>query len=181
MTWQLRRAGEGDLDAIMLLEESIFSTDAWSRATMRAEVANAQGYYLVAFRPESPDRVDGYSGLFAPRRAPQADVNTIAVAPAARRRGLGRVLMLAMLAEARERGAHEVLLEVRADNPSAQALYRDLGFVEIAVRPRYYQPDDVDAVVMRLVFIEPETVPATGSTIDASPPTTADPTNGPAT
>ena len=39
---------------------------------------------------------------------------------------------------------------MRADNPGAQALYRELGFEEIGVRPHYYQPDDVDAIVMRL-------------------------------
>jgi ribosomal protein S18 acetylase RimI-like enzyme len=53
--------------------------------------------------------------------------------------------------EAATRGASEIFLEVRADNPGAQALYCSFGFEEIAVRPRYYQPDDVDAIVMRAV------------------------------
>ena len=52
--------------------------------------------------------------------------------------------------EAAQRGAREVFLEVRADNPTAQALYASEGFVEVGRRPRYYQPDDVDAVVMKL-------------------------------
>ena len=43
-----------------------------------------------------------------------------------------------------------MFLEVRADNPVAEALYASEGFVEIARRPRYYQPDDIDAVVMKL-------------------------------
>jgi len=43
-----------------------------------------------------------------------------------------------------------VFLEVRADNPSAEGLYLSEGFEEIGRRPRYYQPDDVDAIVMRL-------------------------------
>jgi len=43
-----------------------------------------------------------------------------------------------------------VFLEVRADNPGARSLYETLGFAEIAVRPKYYQPDGVDAVIMRL-------------------------------
>ena len=51
---------------------------------------------------------------------------------------------------ARERGARQVFLEVRADNPVAQRLYASEGFVELGRRPRYYQPDDVDAVVMKL-------------------------------
>ena len=44
----------------------------------------------------------------------------------------------------------DVFLEVRADNPVAQALYRSEGFVEVGRRARYYQPDDVDAIVMKL-------------------------------
>jgi N6-L-threonylcarbamoyladenine synthase/ribosomal-protein-alanine N-acetyltransferase len=49
-----------------------------------------------------------------------------------------------------------VFLEVRADNPGARALYESLGFAEIAVRPDYYQPDGVDAVIMRLADPEPD-------------------------
>ena len=45
---------------------------------------------------------------------------------------------------------------MRDDNPSAQALYLSLGFEQIAVRPKYYQPDGVDAIIMRLVIPEPE-------------------------
>ncbi|MFC7765894.1 GNAT family N-acetyltransferase [Leucobacter soli] len=59
-----------------------------------------------------------------------------------------------LLDEAARRGVHEVFLEVRADNPVARGLYASLGFDEIGVRPRYYQPDDVDAVVMRLMMEE---------------------------
>ena len=84
------------------------------------------------------------------------ELDAIAVVDRARRRGLGRTLMLALLNEARGRGATEVFLEVRADNPGARALYESLGFAEIAVRPKYYQPDGVDAVIMRLALPEPE-------------------------
>jgi ribosomal protein S18 acetylase RimI-like enzyme len=56
----------------------------------------------------------------------------------------------ALLREAARRGVAEVFLEVRADNPVAQALYASEGFAEIGRKPRYYQPDDVDAVVMKL-------------------------------
>jgi ribosomal-protein-alanine N-acetyltransferase len=158
--WQLRRATIDDVPAIMELEESTFTTDAWSEKSMRSEVAGEYGYYLVAFEPEHPERIDAYAGLLAPRGAIEGDIQTIAVAPAARRSGLGRTLMLALIGEARKRGAREVFLEVRADNPGAQTLYRQLGFDEIGVRPRYYQPDGVDALVMRLVVPDPETTVA---------------------
>ena len=72
------------------------------------------------------------------------------IAEAARGRGRGRALLRALLETARERGAREIFLEVRDDNPTATALYASEGFVEIGRRPRYYQPDDVDAIVMKL-------------------------------
>jgi len=159
----IRRATRDDLDAIMDLETSTFASDAWSRGTMRAELASPHGYYLVvdapaggsggpreSGEPQHPDAaIAGYAGLLAPAGSGQADIQTIAVAPGARRHGLGRALMVAMLDEAGRRRAVEVFLEVRADNPNAQALYRSLGFEQIAVRPHYYQPDGVDAHIMR--------------------------------
>ncbi|TFD39251.1 ribosomal-protein-alanine N-acetyltransferase [Cryobacterium sp. TMT2-10] len=150
MTWQLRRAGAAAVDAIMALESRIFATDAWSAEAMARDVADPNCYYLVAFPPDSPDRIEAYAGLLAPRGAREGDVQTIAVTEHARGHGLGRTLMLSLIAEARKRGVREVFLEVRADNPSAQELYRRLGFEEIGVRRGYYQPDNVDAIVMRL-------------------------------
>ena len=153
----LRRATVDDLDAIMELETSTFVSDAWSRALMLAELGSPHGYYLVAEaqipngEARHPDAaIAGYAGLLAPRGSGQADIQTIAVAADARRRGLGRTLMVALLAEARQRQATEVFLEVRADNPNAEALYASLGFERIAVRPKYYQPDGIDAHIMKL-------------------------------
>jgi len=144
----LRRATPDDLDAIMALEQATFPADAWSRATMAAELTGPHGYYLVV---DADTGIDGYAGLLAPEGAGQADIQTVAVAEHARRRGIGRALVTALLDEARRRGAAEVFLEVRADNPGAQALYASLGFEPIAVRPEYYRPDGVDAVIMRRI------------------------------
>src|SRR5690606_36399056 len=99
---------------------------------------------------DSAPVLDAYAGLLAPHGAPQGDIQTIAVEEHARGRGLGRMLMHALIAEARRRGIRELFLEVRADNPPARHLYQVLGFTEVGVRPRYFQPDGVDAVVMRL-------------------------------
>jgi [ribosomal protein S18]-alanine N-acetyltransferase len=150
MTWQLRRATADDVPAIMLLETSIFISDAWSSSMMAADVAEPDCYYLVAFPPDEPGRIVGYAGLRAPRGASEGDIQTIAVHPDARGHGLGRVLMQTLITEARKRGAREVFLEVRADNTSAQGLYTSLGFEGVGIRKGYYQPDNVDAVVMRL-------------------------------
>lgn len=154
VVWQLRTATLDDHAAIMELETSTFGTDAWSAESMRAELANPHARYLVA-SPLGESNVVGYAGLLAPRRSEQADIQTIAVAPAARRGGLGRALMNALISEAKGRGAREVFLEVRADNPAARRLYDDLGFEPLGVRKGYYQPDNVDAIVMRLTVPTP--------------------------
>lgn len=143
---RLRPAEPTDLDAIWAIESAVFGNEAWSLEMMREELAADHRTYLVL---EDPDgAVNGYGGLLA--LGTEGDIQTIAVAPAARGAGHGRRMMNALLDAAAERGVREVFLEVRADNPVAQGLYLALGFEEIGVRPRYYQPDNVDAVVMRL-------------------------------
>ncbi|WP_367947835.1 ribosomal protein S18-alanine N-acetyltransferase [Rathayibacter sp. VKM Ac-2858] len=146
MSAELREATVDDLDAIMAIEESEFTSDAWSRTMMREEIRSRHTRYLVA---EDAGELVGYAGLLCPVGAHEGDVQTIAVLATARRAGLGRRLLRALVAAAAERGAREVFLEVRADNPAAQSLYRSEGFEEIGVRPAYYQPDGVDALVMR--------------------------------
>jgi ribosomal-protein-alanine acetyltransferase len=143
----LRLATGDDLAAIMDLERRSFPTDAWSEGTMRAEVASAHNHYLV---DEEGGRVVGYGGLRALRGGSDADIQTIALDESVRGQGRGRALLRALIAEAGARGARELFLEVRADNPVAEGLYRSEGFAELGRRPRYYQPDGVDAVVMRL-------------------------------
>lgn len=143
----IRPAVASDLDAIMTLERASFPTDAWSEALMRAELASPHGWYVV---DEEVGRLVGYAGLRAVHGATDADIQTIAIADSVRGRGRGRALLRALLAEAARRGAKDLFLEVRADNPVAQALYASEGFLEIGRRPRYYQPDDVDAIIMKL-------------------------------
>ena len=161
-SWSLRRANLDDLDRIMELESGTFGNDAWSSDAMASDLGNPQCYYLVAERDGFPGTVDGYAGLFAPQGSHEGDIQTIAVADAARRGGLGRAFMNALIVEARKRGAEKVFLEVRADNPGAKLLYDSLGFVEIAQRVGYYQPDNVDAIVMKLDIPEPRARMAVG-------------------
>ena len=143
----IRRATGDDLAAIMTLERASFPTDAWSEAMMREELASRHGWYVV---DDEAGRLVGYAGLRAVAGAKDADIQTIAIADVSRGRGRGRSLLRTLLDEAARRGVAHVFLEVRADNPVAQALYASEGFAEIGRKQRYYQPDDVDAVVMKL-------------------------------
>ncbi|WP_337060268.1 ribosomal protein S18-alanine N-acetyltransferase [Kineococcus sp. G2] len=129
---------------VQRLEADLFGPTAWSVETFWGELAAPGRTYLVALEGEG---VVGYAGLAL--SGADADVQTIGVARSAQGRGLGRALLRALLAAARAGGATHVLLEVRADNEPAQALYRSEGFEQIARRARYYQPGGVDALVLR--------------------------------
>jgi len=171
MSVLLRSATLDDLDGIMAIETSTFATDAWSRASMTHELTAPGGRYLVATPDGDDTTIVGYAGMLALVGAREADIQTIAVLPEHRGRGLGRTMLTQLIGEARRGGVREVFLEVRADNPGAQHLYESLGFEAIAVRKRYYMPDGVDAVVMRLTVppVVTETTPGPAAPLTTEP------------
>lgn len=144
MSARLRPMRLADLDAVLELEEQLFAPDTWTRAMYRDELARTDTRsYLVA---EDGERVVGYAGLIA--YDDEAHIATLGVTKALQGEGIGSLLLDALLAEA-DRRSPVVLLEVRADNETAQHLYRRRGFVEIGRRRGYYQPSGADAVVMK--------------------------------
>lgn len=86
--------------------------------------------------------------VLARAAADEAEILTLAVVPAARRRGLGRALLDAARREASRRGARAMFLEVSSGNRAARALYSAAGFAEVGRRGRYY-PDGTDALILR--------------------------------
>jgi len=148
VTVHLRDMTLDDLPAVMVLEEELFAPDTWTRAMYRDELAQRDTrHYLVAEDDAGGERaIVGYAGLIA--YDDEAHVATIGVALAAQGRGIGSMLLDALLAEA-DRRSPVVLLEVRADNQVAHELYQRRGFTEIGRRRGYYQPSGTDAVVMK--------------------------------
>ncbi|GGT24565.1 ribosomal protein S18-alanine N-acetyltransferase [Nonomuraea spiralis] len=136
---------EADLPAVMAIERAMFPLDAWSEGMMRGELADMprSRHYLVAL---VDDEIVAYAGIAT--AADQADVQTIAVLEKHQGTGIGSAMLTELLAEAGRRGAREIFLEVRADNPRAQAVYRHFEFEEIGTRRRYYD-DGTDAIMMR--------------------------------
>lgn len=136
-----------DLGSVAALDRQLFGHEAWSDASWWGELAERpRRFYVVACGPGEASPVVGYAGL--DQVGEQADVMTIGVAPSAQGRGLGARLLGALVDEARARGATSLQLEVRADNAAARSLYERYRFRTVRIRPRYYQPDDVDALVM---------------------------------
>ena len=142
-----------DIDRLVELEQAAFGAHAWTAPTWWAELAARPRRDYVVVESE-PERVVGYAGL--DHGGGVADVMTIAVDPAAQGSGVGRVLLDELVHRAGSQGAEALLLEVRADNDRARALYESNGFEVISVRRRYYQPEGVDAVIMRRHLAEGE-------------------------
>jgi len=77
----------------------------------------------------------------------EAEIITIGVAPDARRGGIAAAMLGIMEGELKKNGVKSIFLEVAQDNTPARNLYKQNGFKEIGVRPKYY--DGVDAIMMR--------------------------------
>ena len=77
----------------------------------------------------------------------EAEIITIGVHPDARRTGIAAAMLGIVEADLKKHGVKHIFLEVAADNAPARALYEQNGFVQIGVRPKYY--DGVDAIMMR--------------------------------
>jgi ribosomal-protein-alanine N-acetyltransferase len=135
-----------DLDALMPFEQQMFGPEAWSRQGYLDELADTQlRHYIVA---ETADHeLLGTAGLLTIGET--AQILTVGVLPGARRNGVGRLLVRALIAEARRRRATEVLLEVREDNHAARRLYAGEGFTVLGRRRGYYEQGRVDAITMR--------------------------------
>ncbi|MCM3554357.1 ribosomal protein S18-alanine N-acetyltransferase [Janibacter melonis] len=147
-TW--RAVGWRDIPALAALEQQIYPDDAWSEQSWWGELAARprRDYVLV----EDDEGVLAYAGL--DHGGEVGDVMTIAVAPRGRRSGLGRALLDDLVARARAGGAARLLLEVRADNVAARAMYEAAGMSLLSTRRGYY-PGGVDALVLGLDLATP--------------------------
>lgn len=156
-----------DVPAVLRLEQELFPHDAWPEQFFHEELAQAEPaaapteatrkYWVVEDQAQA---IIGYAGMMCV--LPLADVQTLAVSPQAQGQGLGSRMLKLIEQESTDRGAEDLLLEVRADNPAAQRLYIRHGFVKIHQRIGYY-PDGGDALIMRKRLREPRpSVPLPG-------------------
>ena len=100
----------------------------------------------------SDGAVTAYAGL--DHGGQVCDLMTITVTPEGRGTGIGGALLAELERRATERGAEAMMLEVRADNAPARALYDRRGYEVLRTRRGYYQPGNVDALIMRKMLGE---------------------------
>ena len=113
--------------------------EAWDAAVFDGQLAQPGCFALI-------DTAGGM--LLARVAADEAEILTLAVAPPARRRGIGAALVLAAMRRAAAAGAAAMFLEVASGNLAARDLYEKAGFVRVGRRARYY-PHGGDALVLR--------------------------------
>ncbi|SDC06557.1 ribosomal protein S18-alanine N-acetyltransferase [Nocardioides lianchengensis] len=145
----IRAATLADVEEVAALEAENLGADAWSPHLVGEGIAGnlPTVFYLVA---EVDGALVGHAVVSAV--ADIAELQRIAVTPAARRTGLATALLDEGGRLARASGADRLLLEVREDNAGALRFYADRGFVEIDRRPRYYA-DGTTAIVLRLPLV----------------------------
>jgi len=156
MRVELERAGcvivpmsEHDLLEVVEIEETT-GLSQWGWEAYRSELEKAEAVMLVARRNLPEERTGRrLSGYIAARiNADELHINNIGVWPDARRRGVGGALLGAALDLAERCGAYEAVLEVRAGNLPAQAMYKRFGFAVVGERRNYYKEPVEDAKIM---------------------------------
>jgi ribosomal-protein-alanine N-acetyltransferase len=145
-----------DLPRLMEIAQGLPEAPHWTEAAYRAALdpkGQPQRTALVAEADESFEAqglVVGFAVACRVRGEAEAELELIAVAAEKHRRGIGRQLLKALIAELEASGVVKVLLEARASNRAALGLYAALGFERIGTRPRYYDDPQEDAVLMAL-------------------------------
>lgn len=147
---RIREMRASDLEAVNAIEQCSYSVP-WSDVTFRGLLRRRDAELLVA---EQDERVVGYAVFW--QVLDQGELGNVAVTPEARRHGVARRLLAAMMERATARGVQELFLEVRPSNRGARQLYDSFGFIPVGRRRNYYQEPVEDAVVMRVLLHQHE-------------------------
>ena len=135
------------LPQIAALEKRCFPTDPWSEGVFRDALDSPHTAILLAERADGA--ILGYAVLSVV--LDEGNLDNIAVAPGTRRRGVADALLSTLTGFGRDE-LSVLMLEVRASNAPAIALYEKHGFVPVGRRKNYYDAPREDAVLMTLTF-----------------------------
>jgi ribosomal-protein-alanine N-acetyltransferase len=139
---------EEDLEQVLAIEISSYP-QPWNRDHFLDELKSPHAFPQSAFNRDG--RLMGY--ICPMQILDEGHILDVAVDPVFRGQGVGRLLVEHVLTRCREKGAEFVSLEVRPSNHSALSLYRQIGFVEVGRRKRYYENGE-DAILMEYLFPE---------------------------
>lgn len=151
MNISLRKMEERDIDRVLEIEKKSFSSP-WPRKSFEFEInSNLMARYIIV---ERAGYILGYIGLWF--MVDESHVVSIAVDPKYRGNGIGGMLMSAGVVESIAAGMNAMTLEVRKSNMAAKKLYEKLGFNSVGIRPKYYEDNKEDAIIMWKYFKDVE-------------------------
>jgi ribosomal-protein-alanine N-acetyltransferase len=145
-----------DIPQVIAVEQAAY-TMQWPQKAYEYELTgNDLAHYFVlhTILPIDPAKSDliGMAGFWL--LADEAHISTIAVHPHWHRRGLGEWMLVNIIEEAGKLGAVVATLEVRPSNIAARKLYQKYDFVEVGRRPRYYNDNNEDALILTSPSLE---------------------------
>jgi [ribosomal protein S18]-alanine N-acetyltransferase len=139
---KIRRLTYSDLPQVIAVERRAFPTP-WSLAMFVLELSKPSGVCLVALREEG---IVGY--VICSRYDTVWHIMNVAVEPEVQRQGVASALLERLLEQVDADGRAQLTLEVRPTNDGAIRLYERFGFRSAGIRPRYYQDNGEDALIM---------------------------------
>lgn len=142
---KIRAATKADLAEVYQLEYVAFGEHGYPDFFLRQAWDLWPGSLLVA---ESERELQGYVLAGRGEKVNEGWILSLAVAPAARGRGLGRQLLQAAVTALEEQGCARIKLTVLPDNPALQ-LYQRLGFAEAGRENDYFGPGEPRLVMVR--------------------------------
>lgn len=137
----IEKMKEGDATEFARIDRECFSVP-WSEKAFSDEYNNDVAEYFAA---HCDGECVGYIGFWD---VGSGDITNVAVCEKYRRRGIGGMLINAVINSAEEKGLSALTLEVRKSNTAARSLYEKYGFEEIGLRKRYYRDNNEDAIIM---------------------------------
>lgn len=138
----IRTMQKDDVAAVAALEAQIFPMP-WSAAGFADTLPREDVIFLVAYEQ---DELLGYVGIYC--TLDEGEITNVAVAPAARRRGIARALLTELKQQLACRNVARIVLEVRVSNEPAIRLYEQMGFSVLGVRKNFYEKPTEDAYIM---------------------------------
>lgn len=139
----IRRMTAEDVEAVYAIECEAFSLP-WSKAALMSEMReNPVARYLVA---QKDGILIGYAGIHI--ILDEGHITNIAVSRNMRGKGIGTMLLTALLQYAANLGVVYATLEVRVSNEAALKMYANKGFIKVHVRKKYYEDNGEDAYLM---------------------------------
>ena len=136
-----------DLEAVSSIEEVVFSMP-WTKEGFASAINMPGSNYLVVI--DADNHLVGYCGYYSV--LDEAEITNVAIAPDYRKKGYAKLMLLELLAQAKNNGIHTVVLEVRYSNADAIGLYEKLGFQKLGVRKDFYEKPKEDAIIMLLTI-----------------------------